>query len=417
MERSRLAQLRARKYWSLQHAAILLEVDVTTLSRWENGKAHPRGSNIGRLCKVYECSEAELGLQDEMMNALDASAQPQPSAVTGEVQSFLASDPTMCLLTLALSPLDTQSMPHEVIRLLEEQIMHIDPMTRREALRRLATLPIVSLHLNAFTPTFTHAPETVITQCSAGVVACWHLRKGKELTLASSAVSTYIPTLKGIVESTSQYRKAAADLLVQCYLLKAALSYNVTTPADGVGYAQQAETYSLIAEKPLLQVAALRTQASVLCYANQWGQALDRGLQAKYIMETTPKELIPPLAQSYVYAGLATYQAYHGRKQDALNSLKKAHTTFFEQSETDVVPPWIDHSVGNLLLNDGLSHAHLGLYKGAVDSFAQIEKNHPEDTAVPFGCRIEAHIEQVMAEVSRADQERDMDLCISLWMQ
>lgn len=40
---------------------------------------------------------------------------------------------------------------------------------------------------------------TVIKQCSAGVVACWHLRKGKELALASSTVSTYIPTLKGMI--------------------------------------------------------------------------------------------------------------------------------------------------------------------------------------------------------------------------
>jgi hypothetical protein len=244
------------------------------------------------------------------------------------------------------------------------------------------------------------------------------LRKGKDLVFTSDVVAKYLPTLKEIAKTTSApQRKAAADLLVQCYLLKAVLSWDVTSPTDGISYAQRAGFYSQIAEKPLLQIASLRAQAAALCYANQWQQALNTGLQAKYIMETGQKELIPQLTRSYVYAGLATYQAYHGQKQDALTSLKKAHATFFERPEDAAVPLWIDHSVGNLLLNDGLTHTHLGLYKEAVDSFGQIERDHPDEAAIPFECRIEAQIEQVTAEVSRADQARDMNLCITLWTQ
>jgi transcriptional regulator with XRE-family HTH domain len=414
MERS-LAQLRAKKHWSLQHAATLLEVDASTLNRWEHGKNLPRGYSIERLCTVYGCTEAELGLQDTSPSHVPPSPAPLPD-LTDAIQPFLVSDPTLHLLSLAFSPLSCPQRQREVIKFLEEQSMQENPMHRREALRRLAMLPIATLHLSALMPTISHPPETVLSQCDAGIIACWYLRKGKELALADSTISAYIPTLREIVRSSSQHRKAAADLLVQCYLLKAALSYNVASPLDGIGYAQQAEKYSLIAEKPLLQVAALRTHASVLCYANQWEQALHAELQAKQIIEHTPKDLIPPLARSYVYAGVATYQAYHKQKQDALTSLKQAHVTFFEQAETDVVPLWIDHSIGNLLLNDGLAHAHLELYKGAVDSFAQVEQHHAQDTTIPFGCRVEIQIEQVLAEVNREDQ-RDMNKCIALWTQ
>ncbi len=90
---------------------------------------------------------------------------------------------------------------------------------------------------------------------------------------------------------------------------------------------------------------------------------------------------------------------------------------FFEQSVTETVPLWIDHSIGNLLLNDGLTHAYLGLYKGAIDSFEQIQMDNANDITIPLGCRIEASIEQITAEVSRDDQPRDMDKCITLWMQ
>ena len=76
------------------------------------------------------------------------------------------------------------------------------------------------------------------------------------------------------------------------------------------------------------------------------GGAFQAGLQAKQVLESTPGRLIPPLARSYVYAGVATYQAYHQQKQDALTSLKKAHATFFTQTEDEEVPLWIDHSVG-----------------------------------------------------------------------
>ncbi len=105
MERSRLAQLRAKKHWSLQHAAVLLEVDVTTLNRWEHGKASPRQYNIEKLCEVYGCSEGELGLLHEM-STVEVPVAPPLFDITNESQSFLANDLTMRLLPLAFVPVN-----------------------------------------------------------------------------------------------------------------------------------------------------------------------------------------------------------------------------------------------------------------------------------------------------------------------
>lgn len=412
-QRLRLMQARADRHWTQVQVAVQIGVDVCTYSKWERGTITPHPGNIQQLCDVFACSDVELGFHRDLLPA-SPTLSPLEFDIVDEARCFLTDDLTMRLLTLALSSLDAYSMQREVIKQLD---MNKDSLTRREALRRLATLPIAALHLNATVPTLAAQPGTILSQCSAGVVACWALRKGKELSLANSAVSAYIPSLKEIVATSSHHRKAAADVLVQCYLLKTALSWHITTPTDGIAYTQQAETYSQIAEKPILQVAALRAQAAVHCYANQWEQALHAGMQAKYLLDTTPKELIPPLARSYVYAGIATYQAYHQQKQDALTSLKKAHATFFEQSDDDAQPLWVDHNIGNLLINDGLTHSHLGLYKGAMDSFAQIEQRAIHDTTISFDGTIEAQIGQVMVEVSRDDCVRDMDRSIALWTQ
>ena len=56
----RIAQLREAKKLSQEELAELLDVHVTTLSRWENGHFEPKASAIQRLCVALGVSEAEL---------------------------------------------------------------------------------------------------------------------------------------------------------------------------------------------------------------------------------------------------------------------------------------------------------------------------------------------------------------------
>lgn len=72
------------------------------------------------------------------------------------------------------------------------------------------------------------------------------------------------------------------------------------------------------------------------------------------------------MLQSYVYAGLAYYQAHTGPKykQDALISIAQAQTAFDAATESkETAPSWIGYDEGNLLLNSGLACHHLACRK------------------------------------------------------
>lgn len=422
MERARLAGARHRKHWTLEEASKRIEVDKATLMRWEKGKSLPQPMNLRKLCDVYELTARELGLEMYVTEQPTiAFMEPQDDLYS----AFLTQDLTLRLMkTMWGWPCQNMryhELQQRIILEVEDNhsMDHDDLMSRRDALRRIAALPIEVCGLTSLAAVLKRPVEEILAQCATGVTACWYLRKGKDLTFAFDITSKYVPTLKEIAKSAStSQRKAAADLLTQCLLLQSVLAWNVKTTDDAIGYAQQAEFYSKIAEDTMLQILALRTQAAAQSNANKWEHALQAGLKAKYLLETTQKTShIPQQVRSYVYAGVATFQAYNGAKEDALLSLEKAHIAFFAQSPNETIPIWVDHSIGNLLDNDGLTHFHLGRYKQAVDSFAQIHDRHADDATIPLSCRVSSLIEQMTAEVSRDDQPRDMERCIDLWVK
>ena len=64
---------------------------------------------------------------------------------------------------------------------LEDNIaMHPDhDISRRDALRFLASLPIEACGLSALQPVLKYENTELLLQCAAGITACWHLKKGK----------------------------------------------------------------------------------------------------------------------------------------------------------------------------------------------------------------------------------------------
>jgi hypothetical protein len=307
----------------------------------------------------------------------------------------------------------------EVLMALElrDNKMDTNELSRREALKFIAAMPIEACSLSAFKPVFKESSDEILLQCSAGITACWGLRKTQDITFAAQTTAKYIPTLKEIaVTGSSQQRKEAAELLFQSFLLLAAYSYSTIVGAhNAVAYARQAEKYGKQAENPLLQIIALRSQSVAYEYAGHWKSALDAGNKAKYLLENISDIPIPLLIQSYVHAGLSNYQAYFGLKDEAEASLRQAHTTFFAQPKGESAPIWIDHSIGGLLLNDGRMHMHLGLHKEAILAFDQVEKDYANDTSIAFACRISVMIDQIIAELTRTDKPRNMDWCTTNW--
>lgn len=420
------------KKMSRSEVAERLGVDPATVARWERGEVKPQPDHVYALCDLFQKTAEELGLgevnekryPESTSSVTIAGVQLHIPARNMSFLAFLEQD-----LTLRLeSVIDKwshrknrdQTLQELIILEIEDNIIMNpdDSLSRRDAFYRLALVPLKISGLSACTVIYKKSYEEVLTQCSAGITACWYLRRGKELYFADDVVSSYLPTLMSIVETSSTHeRKAAADLVSQCFLLKTALASKVTTPLDGIGYAQQAVTYSKEAENPLLEMVSLRAEAAMRGYVNQWGEALKLGLEAKRVLATMPKELVPPLARSHLYTGLSKYQAHTGRKEDALASLSKAYAAFHAQPTNQVVPLWIDHSIGNLLLNDGLTHGQLEMYQQAGDAFQKVEEEHKNDPTVPFACRVEVWLEQAMNEASREDQSPNMRQCIDLWIK
>ena len=415
MERARLSQVRHKKFWTLEEAAERVGVDVNTLHKWEKGKAIPRAYNLQRLCHAYGMTAQQLGLEDEPLSEDGQHIPPVKDGLT----PFQQQDLTLRLIRI-VGQWNHQNTRHSVLQTQItqelEHSMNEDPqaqLTRRDALRRLALLPVELLGLSAVGVVLKHPAEDILVQCAAGITACWHLRRGKELLFASGTVTRYLPTLKAIAHNASStQRKAAADLLSQSYLLKGSLAWHVEGYNEAIAYTRQAAIYGEAAENSTLQILALRTQGAAHYYANHWTQALHATEQARALLETS-KAPIPPLARSYVYAGLASYQARNELKQEAFQSLGKAHTAFFAQPPDEPAPVWIDHNRANLVLLDGMAHYHLGLQKEALDSFEQIYLDPAKSEAV----RVETLLNQVMADVNRADAKRDMEWCIDRWIQ
>jgi transcriptional regulator with XRE-family HTH domain len=426
-ERKSLIAAREQLHLSQEEVAERLGVSKATVHRWEKKGDIPQPYHLRELCKLFEASARELGF-DEKYAVDGLHIDGLEEEIEEDVLvAFRKENSTSRLMSIVWnwSKRDTRYQMLQVAILMElEDNSMDDEISRRDALRFLALVPVDMLGLSQVGAAFMGSHEDVLTYCAAGVTACWYLRKGKDLLFANQTVSKYIPTLKAAVQSAPAIqRKAAAALLAQCFLLKAPLAWNLTTTSDAIYYARQAEAFSVIAGSRLLQITALRTTAAALCYANQWEQALQAAEKAKYLLEqkeqSTPlqpaEEPIPQLVSSYVYAGLATYRAYDGRKEDAFHVLKKAHTTFFERSTDEKVPPWVDHNIGNLLINDGETRLHLGLYKEAINSLEEINTQYAQDTTISLTGRINSLLNQVMAEVSRDDQPRDMEWCIDRW--
>ncbi len=438
MERARLSAAREKANLTVEEAAERVGVHPTTYRRWEKGLMFPRPYARRQLCKTYGMSAEELGLvrdrkdsQKAQKRAPIVQAQVQapsplsdaPDGVGESYAAFRATNAILHFLHIINNwPVHTARYHHDlqaVIALeVEDNSMMQEPLNRREALRALAGLSIELCSLSALMPVLKHPVDEILPRIAAGITACWYLRKGKDLTLASEMISAYIPTLQEIVHTASEetQRKAAADLAAQSLLLKAVLTRHVdgcNAVERAAAYAQQAETYGEFAESHLITVIALRTQAAIYYYGNYHEKALHAVQKAKYLIETHRDASIPMLAQSKVYVGLARSQAYYGKKQDALTSLKKAHATFFAQPQNEPVPIWIDYDEASLILWDGMTHHHLDMHKEALDSFAQTNQTKHDNLTTYY----EIMLDEVLTEVSRSDKPRNMEFCIDRWTQ
>ncbi len=405
MEQTRLIQARMHKHWTQSQAAEHLGIDVTTLNRWERGKATPHAYNVQQLCDVYGVSAYELSLSGESVEQ-----EPHP-----DLHIMVGPDLTMRLLAIAFGPQrQYQVIQNKMITILEEGTMNED-ITRREALRRVATLPLLTLGLNVSAPVIRHPPEEILAQCAAGITACWELSKGddeSDLALAFKGASAYLPTLKVIVANSAKCRKDAASLAGQCALLQCLLGWHLQGLKEAIAYAQDAVTYSKEANDIPLLLSTLDYLAWAYYYDRKGKSALKVINQALPFLKMAKVPLSPHL-QGGIYSTLALMQARNGEM--GTEALHQAAEAFFAQPETDNRFVFMDYTRADLVLNDGMVHYHQGDYGKALDSLGQLID--PETLAVKLPLPERSRVEglNTMALASLKYARRDMEQVIHIW--
>lgn len=434
-----LTQARIDRNWTQEHVATLMDVETKTVQRWEYGLHRPHIRQYQRLCQLF--GKTQETLQEaasqpsiehiaiiQPLDGRQTIQHAEPSEANDAYTRFHAHNITMRLLRLVLtwspqkSPARYQALQTLLTQELEREdnnTMHENPITRRNALRYLASLPIELHGLSLLAPTLskTYPYEELLAQCAAGITACWYLRKSKDLTFISAVISRYIPILKELVEhGPDAFRQDTAHLLAQCLLLKArCIIHTDRSYGASLHYAKQAETYATSGGHFELSIAAIRSQSDIFDFTNQWNRGMQAAQRGKALLDEYVKKgiSISPFLQSALIIQLASSQAQMGKKyeQEALGHLKESRVAFYSESHT-TVPNWLEHNEGSLFIMGGLIHYHLDMQKEAILSFKHLDSLQTSETT-----RTESFLSRVQAELERSDKPRDMEFCVQYWKQ
>jgi len=281
---------------------------------------------------------------------------------------------------------------------------HLSVINRRQALMSLGLIP-VHLVRSQSGKSKRGDTDTLLTHCAAGITAAWYLRRGKELKFANDLTSSYISILQPLVYSQSEaYRKASAQLLSQSFRLKGSITEHLKKrdPAT-ISYHNEAIKYAQMAENTTEQAIANRMAGFSYWHQEEYEQAL---LYAEKAYGLVRSKSIPRNIQSFMASGLALCQAVNGKIDDANISLAEARNLF----DPTMPIPSMHYTESNLLAISADVSQHRGMWQESVDLW--VESLATPDIST-LGS-IQARINYAKTEVSRDDQPRNMDLCITL---
>lgn len=421
MERKELKNARQRSRLTLAQAAEKLQVDTNTLWRWESGKTTPRAYNVVELCKLYKLSAAELDLEEFADKNRETSSHPTSpdDSRTHLFGSLLREDLTLTLQEVVLTwpSYDTH------YRKLQAQIQQAtedfcamkhspDPkIARREALRRLAFLPVQFCSLSSLHAVFLRPHEEILTQCAAGIAACEELSNEGDLSTSFALLATYLPTLMALVRESAVHRQPAALLATQCLFTQTILATHLEGYPQALSYAQQAVTCSKVAEDIFLRITALGRLAWVHSGNNQRRIALEKALQMQALFQEN-KAKLSSNAQSYVYGVLAKYQASNRQNEAALQSLQFAHKAFFAPN---AVYSHMRHDLANFLADDGVTHLFMAQPETALQTFSQIIQPDNLTSLIPLSKRFRPEVLNNLTLTLLKIPHKDMEQVIFCW--
>jgi Predicted transcriptional regulators len=406
----------SKNHWSQTEAADRIGINKATLSRWEQGRSTPSLYNIRLLCDAYQTSSEELGL--DASHVIETSTLPADNM--SEIQSFIRSDLTMRLMSLAFGGYrDYQALQDKMTTILEEHSTMDKAkalITRREALSRLTTLPILALGL---TPNIANSNALrnitpALQQCAAGVAAARELIKSSEtcdLALAYNAVTTYLPTLKGIMRESSSHRKEAANIAAQSARIASTIG-RLGWHSEGIRqaeeYAQQAVDYAQQADDPAILISSILSQAWAYYYDRRCVDGVNAVARAIPLLKQSG---VPKSLAARVLSTQAVLLAKQGRKPDSVESLRKAQAV----AMNDDYYACTDTTLTELLGNTGMALYHVSDHGQALDAFAQLIDPSTLASKRPLSGKGRLEMLNFMALSEIKSPARDMDKVLRFW--
>jgi tetratricopeptide (TPR) repeat protein len=356
----------------------------------------------------------ELGLEDERIVDL-------PEYATSSALEHLRADFTMYLISLALAEYDTCWQVQDALtRAIEEAAMiSSDEVLRqkKEALQRLAMLPLFTRGQRS--------AEDIVNICAAGLTACGYLAISDhdDMQLASSMIGAYTSLLQSITVDSSKYQKAAAALLSQALQIKARIGYHLEGVKQATTYAEHSVKWARKSQHKTMLIMAQRE----LLGAYEWTATQNRGDallivdEVKQMMELKRGSRMAPMIQSWVYTGLAKYQALNKQENEMKFSLEKAEEMFFAAPDANFVPIYITHSHARLMRHKAISYAYLGQQEKALQIFTDVVDLNSTAfaTKLPMAERTYLGVlsEAMFSSLKVPQAKKDKDLSLALWMK
>ena len=255
-----------------------------------------------------------------------------------------------------------------------------------------------------------------LNQCAAGIAAARELiksQKSEDLALAYQAVSAYLPTLRAIMQESSQHRKTAANLAAQCARLRSAIGrigWHSENLKQAEIYAQQAVEYAQESGDLALLISAILSQA--------WAYYDDRRCAegVAVIARTIPllkQNDVPRSLAARVLSTQAVLQARNGQTSSSSESLRKAHSVV--NKLTDDYYAFTDTVIIEMTGNEGMAHYHAGNYDRALDTFTQLIDDSSLASKKLLSGKGRVEMLNFMALSELKSPKRDMDKTISFW--
>jgi transcriptional regulator with XRE-family HTH domain len=419
-KRTKLIAARASKHWTLSQASDKIGCAPNTLSRWELGTLDPSPYYRQRLCLIYERSAEQLGLEEP-------TARPLHFPIDVAAQAYADANPTARLLSqISLPDVAPVEVQRSVENIIEEYINnnHEQKLLKgyQEALHIVAMNPIIShLHEN-----LSRSMASALNQYAAAITACNYLRNSsyEDIHLVSTLITTYIPALRIIAGSVPRHQKITLELLAKALQMKAIVASMLEGMEQGILYGEEALKCARESGNHTLLAILLRSQFAD--YEFGLVEYPDRRRKAHHVIEEISTLLqqkhsppISPLIQSWLYTGLAKYQALCHQKNETAYSINMAEEKFFASSEADRASRNINYSQSYMLRHKAITYAYQGRQDKCCKIFGEqlIDVHNACAPKLPMTPRNRLGIlsEMTFATLYVPHTLKDKELSIALW--